>query len=84
MPSGVLAAGRSSAGDRVSWQPREGLRFAVVEQRQGSRVVLAGQSLAPAESRIDTLGLLVLAAWLATAALLVIAFFVDRALRAIE
>ncbi|MES2169958.1 MAG: hypothetical protein V4479_04460 [Actinomycetota bacterium] len=84
VPPGVVAAGRTSAGDHVTWQTSDGLRFAVVVRRSGASVVLAGQSLAPTETRIDGLGLLVLAAWLAAAALLVIAFFVDRALRAIE
>jgi hypothetical protein len=63
VPKGVLDAARAEGRNHVSWQPSEGLRFATVEVKSGDRVVLAGQSLAPSESRTDHLGILLLAAW---------------------
>jgi hypothetical protein len=83
VPTGVLdAARRSPEGDSVTWQPMPGLRFATVEIAAGTRVVLVGQSLAPTEARIDSIGLLVVAGWLGTILLVVIGFllwlFFDR------
>ena len=66
LPSGVLAAARREGSDAVTWQPRAGLRFATVELAVGSRVVVAGQSLAPNESRTEGIGLLILIAWAVT------------------
>jgi hypothetical protein len=81
VPAGVLAATRRAGSDRVTWQPRQGLRFASVELVSGNEVVMAGQSLAPTENRIDQIGLLVLAAWALTIAVVMAAYFVDGAVR---
>lgn len=61
VPAGVIAQAADHGDNHVTWQPRPGLRFATVEIRDGDRVILAGQSLAPSESRIDSLGVLLLA-----------------------
>ncbi len=83
IPAGVLDEARKSrGGNSVTWQPEAGLRFATVEVAVGTRVVLVGQSLAPTEARIDSVGLLVAAGWLGTMLLVVICFllwlFFDR------
>jgi hypothetical protein len=81
VPKGVLGAARPAAPNHVTWQPDPGHRFATVEVRSGNEVVLAGQSLAPDEARIDRLGLLVLAGWGATMLLLAAGWLLLRALR---
>jgi hypothetical protein len=70
LPRGVLEAARAAGEDRVSWQPRPELRFATVAIASGTEVIVAGQSLAPSESRTNALGALLLAAWAGTIALL--------------
>jgi hypothetical protein len=70
LPAGVIDAARASGEDTVSWQPRPGLRFATVAVRSDHFVVVAGQSLAPSESRTDAIGVLVAALWAVTMALL--------------
>jgi hypothetical protein len=66
VPKGVLDTARAAGRNHVSWQPSGGLRFATVEVRSGNDVVLAGQSLAPSESRTESLGILLLSAWAGT------------------
>ena len=56
LPPGVIAAAHDNGENRVTWQPAPGLRFATVEIADGERVIVAGQSLAPADARIDHLG----------------------------
>jgi hypothetical protein len=63
VPKGVITTAVAQGSDRVSWQPRVGLRFAVIAIADGDRVVLAGQSLKPSEDRIARLGLLLLLGW---------------------
>ncbi|TXN32472.1 hypothetical protein [Lacisediminihabitans profunda] len=67
VPRGVLDdTRRDRSVHHVTWQPGPGLRFSTVEVAVGQRVVLAGQSLAPTEARIDSLGLLIAAGWAGT------------------
>ncbi len=67
VPRGVLDdTRRDRSVHHVTWQPEPGLRFATVEIAVGDRVVLAGQSLSPAEARIDSLGLLIAVGWIGT------------------
>jgi hypothetical protein len=74
-PAGVLQAARHaaaattvrlSAENRVTWQPRPGVRLASVSvaARNGT-VVLAARNMSEVEARISALMLLVAAAWLA-------------------
>jgi hypothetical protein len=66
-PAGVFDEARRSGENRISWQPRPGVRSATVSVRVpgGSRrVVVAGRSLRETERRVDQLGLRALAAWL--------------------
>ncbi|MFC5503072.1 hypothetical protein ACFPJ4_12555 [Lysinimonas soli] len=67
LPAGVIASTRAAGRDAVTWQPRDGLRFATVEVAVGSHVVIAGQSLAPSERATDKLLALIAAAWFVTA-----------------
>jgi len=77
-PAGVLdQAGRAGA-NHVTWQLGDGRRFATVERRAGDSVVLAGQSLAPTEARIDRIGLLILAAWACVLLVVLGGFLVER------
>jgi hypothetical protein len=78
VPAGVLDQARRTGSNHVTWQTADGRRFATVEQRAGDSVVLAGQSLASTEKRIDQLGLLILVAWLCVLAIVVVAFLVER------
>lgn len=79
LPAGVVATARSAGRDAVSWQPREGLRFATIEIAVGSRVVIAGQSLAPSESRTDRLTVLIAIAWFVTSLLAVAGIYLSAA-----
>lgn len=76
LPAGVFDSVRKDGEDRVSWEPRGGVRSAVVvTQIKGSRggFVLAGRSLRETEIRIDELGKLILVGCLG---LLVLEFIV--------
>jgi len=77
-PAGVLDQARRTGSNHVTWQLGDGRRFATVERRAGDSVVLAGQSLAPTEARIDRLGLLILAAWICVLLVVLGAFLVER------
>lgn len=68
-PHGVLDASRASGENRVTWQPRAGVRIAavIVPVKGGAGgYVLAGRSLRLVEERIDTLTLSAALAWFAT------------------
>ncbi|MEJ1229694.1 MAG: hypothetical protein WDM88_02170 [Galbitalea sp.] len=71
LPTDVLSSAARTGTDTVTWQPRNGLRFATVTLRVGDQFVSAGQSLQPSESRDGTFQLLIGSGWLA--AMLVIA-----------
>jgi hypothetical protein len=64
VPIGVLEAARATGRDKVTWQPREGVRIATVTVPWRDGAVLAGRSLRIVEERVDRLGLLVATAWL--------------------
>ncbi len=65
VPKGVLDTARAKGEDRVTWQPKPGVRQAIVAVKvtgeQGGFVV-AGRSLRETEKRIDDLSRLALAA----------------------
>ena len=72
-PAGVFGSARDGGphGDRITWQPRSGVRQAIVVHTVKSGpggYVVAGRSLHEAEAQIDILGALAAAAWLATMA----------------
>jgi hypothetical protein len=68
LPPGVFDAVRAPGEDRITWQPEPGVRIAtVVNAYSGtpSGFVMSGRSLRETERRVDQLGLLIGAAWLA-------------------
>lgn len=65
-PKGVLDAAEAGVPNRVTWQPRRGLRIATVTARWSGGTVLAGRSLRE-EERLDSQAfLLVAVGWAAT------------------
>ena len=65
-PTGVLDAARDNGENRVTWQPRNGVRIASVSvPAKDGRVVLAGRNMREVEVRIDEFGKLALLAWFA-------------------
>lgn len=72
-PAGVLDTARSAGADRVTWQPRPGVRMAVYAVRWNGGSVVAGRSLRVVEERIDQVFGLALAAWIVGTATLVVA-----------
>jgi len=78
-PPGVLATARSSGRDAVTWQPRAGVRIAVVVMAWSGGTVLAGRSLRLTEEREDHALFIAALAWLVGMAGLVVAVLVaDR------
>jgi hypothetical protein len=66
-PAGVFSVTKASGQDRVTWQPRAGVRQAVVAVRVagGKGVVMAGHSLTETEAHVDHLTQIAGAAWVA-------------------
>lgn len=85
LPAGVADAARKTGQDRVTWQPRTGLRQAtIIAHYSGTQsgFVMAGRSLREVEKRIGILGLQTLAAWIVLLILdLLIAYTVVRLFR---
>jgi hypothetical protein len=71
-PIGVLRSARASGRDAVSWQPREGVRVALVALPWNGGTVIAGRSLRIIESRIDAIQVLMAAGLLAGLAVLAV------------
>lgn len=68
-PAGVLAYAKAHGENRVTWQPRPGVRNATVIVHyagQKSGFVLAGRSLREVEARISAIGRLITAGWVAS------------------
>jgi hypothetical protein len=63
-PTGVLDTARSAGIDKVTWQPRVGVRTAVVAVPWRGGTVLAGRSLRIVEERVGQLQVLAAVAWL--------------------
>ena len=66
-PKGVLKYDTQKGGNRVTWQPQEGLRFATVAIRYSNGYIVAARSLSETEKLIEIIGRLVLFAWVACA-----------------
>lgn len=77
LPLGVLATARSTGQDAVTWQPAPNLRFAVVAEKVGDHVLVAGQSLQRTEHRADTELVLTLLGMVAGAILIVAVIVVE-------
>lgn len=90
-PKGVFDYAKEHGENRVTWMPHKGVREALVivpfkRQDGSSGYVLAGRSLAEAESRIQEAQNLALIAWVAglLATLLVAAFYARPTIVAVE
>jgi hypothetical protein len=72
-PSGVLDTARVTGVDRVTWQPRSGVRVALVVLRWSGGTVFAGRSLRRVEEEESAVEGIVALGWLATLAVLCLA-----------
>lgn len=66
-PTDILKNVSTTKQSRVTWQPKEGLRYATVALKSGSGYVVTGESLTQTEDIISNLGKLVLLSWLSFA-----------------
>jgi hypothetical protein len=64
-PSGILATARSAGVDRVTWQPRSGVRIALVAVPWSGGTVVAGRSLRRVEEIVTSIQQVVALIWLA-------------------
>jgi hypothetical protein len=82
VPGGVLDEAAMRGETRVTWQPRAGVREAVVAQPwvgpTGSGVVVAGLGLGPTEDRAGAVLRLVLAGWAVAVAALTVSLLALR------
>ena len=81
-PLGVLDYTRQKGQDRVTWQPKAGVRMATVVVRYNDGFVLAGRSLREVEKREDQVeqlsGLAMLAIWVTTLIMVVLGELLGR------
>jgi ABC-type multidrug transport system fused ATPase/permease subunit len=75
-PRGVLDYVDQKGKDRVTWQPKTGLRFATVAIKFDNGYIVAGRSLQETEKLIGRIGELVLMAWVAFFVCSIIAFVI--------
>lgn len=81
IPEGVLNAAGRKGENRVTWQPKRGVRSAIVVVSYPRGYVLVGRSLTEVEKRIEQLGMLVCMLWLMTmvASFLAVLLFFPKA-----
>ena len=80
LPTGVLDTAKSREY-RVTWQPKDELRFAtVIRHYAGDKpgFVLAGRSLREIEERIKQLSLFILAGWAVSVGIILVGFLLIR------
>lgn len=63
LPAGVLENAKQKGQNRVTWEPKEGVRIAAVVTAYDGGYVLAGRSLRETEDRIEMLGKKVFIGW---------------------
>jgi sensor histidine kinase regulating citrate/malate metabolism len=69
LPNGVLDAAKTKGETRITWQPKKGLRFALVVKYfndQNSGYVVVGRSIKEIEARESDLLRGVIVGWIAT------------------
>ncbi|MCX6702995.1 MAG: hypothetical protein NTW60_03990 [Candidatus Wolfebacteria bacterium] len=66
VPQGILAEAKLKGEDRVTWQPRAGIRQALVAVSYNNGVVVSGKSLKEPEKLIGLIGRDSLIGWAAT------------------
>ncbi len=78
LPYGVFEHAQKSGENRITWQPREGVRSATVivpfTGKTISGFVLAGRSLREVEHRVARLTLCIFLAWAVTMVVLIVGF----------
>lgn len=78
-PQGVFDYVAKNGQNRVTWEPKSGVRIAAVVDEYDNGYVLAGRSLTEAENKIGRLNVIVGSVWLAAIALVaLISFFWRR------
>ena len=82
-PKGVLEYVDKNNESRVTWQPREGFRFASVAIKYENGYIVAAKSLSETENLIDKIGEMIVLVWLActiflTCALSIIFLFIRK------
>jgi hypothetical protein len=85
MPAGVLESARKNREDRITWEPRHGIRLASIicySENPLASFVVVGRSLKETEVRIANIGDLTLICWLLCIALILIHFPISAFLRA--
>lgn len=81
LPKGVFDFTRKNKKDVLSWQPRKGVRMAmVVESIQSSTIsfVAVGRSLEEVEKRENTLTMMIIVAWVVCIAVTVLSGVIGR------
>ena len=73
VPVGVLRSAQTTGRGAVTWQPREGVRVALVVLPWHGGTIAAGRSLRVIETRIDAIGALMALGWVAAVAIVAIA-----------
>jgi hypothetical protein len=76
-PAGIFAHARTHGQNRVTWQPRPGVRNATVIIHYGGMrpgFVLAARSLRQVEARVSNIGRLIAAAWAVSVCGLLVVF----------
>ncbi len=63
LPQGVLEHAKQNGQNRVTWEPKDGVRIAAVVTKYEGGYVLAGRNLRETEERIEALGKKVFATW---------------------
>jgi hypothetical protein len=64
-PAGVLRSAQATGRDAVTWQPRDGVRIALVALPWHGGTIAAGHSLRMTETLIGTIGSLIALGWIA-------------------
>lgn len=85
IPKGVFDYATREGENRVTWQPKEGVRQAIVVLPYKDGYLVAGRSLREPEARIHQIGMHVFFGWLlGTIGLIVISFFPKKFLKTIS
>jgi hypothetical protein len=74
VPIGVLNAADGHTDNRVTWQPKDGVRIASVSVSAKNYYVLAGRSLREVEAREQKISQIALGGWAATMVLVLLSF----------
>lgn len=75
-PAGTFNSASDTGRNIFTWEPKDGVRLATVMVPYKDGYVLSARSLSEVETRIERLGLMVLAAWIGTLAFACVSFWV--------